>query len=122
MSTNESLSLPLYKANSIYVNFDFSKKNYCNYIPKINEMNYKACQKPSFFPEEIFCGINKSHNEIGSKEFLDLKEYYFCSNNDSYKITDKKDHFLINHFLHKNNKINSNNISLYIIIYLKIFN
>ena len=110
MSTNDSLSLLLIKTKNTYVNFEFSKKNFCDYIPKKNEMKDKASQKPSFFPEETFLGINRFQNEIGSKDYLCIKDYFFCSKNDSYKIIDKKPHFLTNHFLYKKNKIQAVNI------------
>ena len=48
--------------------------------------------------------------EIGSKEYLLLdKNDVFNSNNDSYKIIDKKDHIMLNHLINKK-KINNNNI------------
>jgi len=84
--------------NNKNIDFSFSKKNYCNYYPKINEMKEIADKKPSHFPTECFIGVNRSHNEIGKKEYLNLIENsVFNSNNDSYKIIDKKDHVLLNH-------------------------
>jgi hypothetical protein len=93
------------------IDFTFSKNNYCNYYPKQNEMKEKADKKPSYFPMECFLGVNRFHNEIGKKDFLNLNESnVFNSSNNSYKIIDKKDHVLINHlckFETKNRNINS---------------
>lgn len=88
------------------IDFSFSKKNYCNYIPKIYEMKEMADKKPCHFPIECYLGENINHNEIGNKEFLDIKEKnIFNSNNDSYKSIDRKDHLLLNHLcIKKNNK------------------
>ena len=86
------------------IDFSFSKKNYCNYIPKKNEMNEMADKKPCHFPIECYLGENINHNEIGNKEFLDIREKnIFNSNNDSYKSIDRKDHLLLNHLCIKNN-------------------
>ena len=86
------------------IDFSFSKKNYCNYIPKKNEMNEMADKKPCHFPIECYLGKNINHNEIGNKEFLDIREKnIFNSNNDSYKSIDRKDHLLLNHLCIKNN-------------------
>ena len=89
------------------INFEFSKKNYCNYYPSQNEMKNKTDKKPSHFPSECFHGINKFHNKIGKEQYLILKENNYNSNNDSYKVIDKKDHILLNHLCQKtiNNKI-----------------
>ena len=87
--------------------FEFSKKNFCNYYPQQIEMNFKPSQKPSSYPIQTFLGINKDQKEIGSKEFLDLKEDEFCSENDSYKKIEQTKHQLLNHFLQKDSKINS---------------
>ena len=84
------------------VNFDFSKKNFCNYIPKKDEFSKMAARIPLHFPCESYQGVNQAHNEIGDKNFLNLKEEnIFNSNNDSFKIIDKKDHILINHLCQK---------------------
>ena len=89
------------------IDFKYSKKNFCNYIPKQKEMNYKPSKKPNFFPIEVFFGINKFINEIGNKDYLCLKESIFSKENDSYKTINKKEHYLLNHFLQKNTKTNS---------------
>jgi len=97
--------------NKKYVDLSFSNKNYCNYYPKINEMKEIAAKKPSHFPIECFHGANEFHKEIGSKEFLTLDENnVFNSNNESYKIIDKKDHIFLNHLIQKNSKVDNNNI------------
>jgi hypothetical protein len=97
--------------NNKIIDFSFSKKNYCNYYPKLNEMKELADKKPSHFPTECFNGINKFHNEKGKKEYLNLNEnFVFNSNNDSYKVIDKKDHVLLNHLCQFNNK-NKNSIN-----------
>ena len=110
MSTNDSLSLSIAKTQKNYINFAFSKKNYCNYFPKLTDMNIKPSQKPQFFPIQIFLGINKFHNEIGDKHYLNIKESIFCSENDSYKILNQKDHIFLNHLLQKNFKTVSTTI------------
>ena len=92
--------------NNQNVDILYAKKNYCNYFPKKNEMREKAEKIPFHFPKEFYQEVNKFHNEIGEKEFLNLKETnIFNSNNDSYKAIDKKDHLLLNHFTHNKNKI-----------------
>lgn len=89
--------------NDIIIDFNFSKKNYCNYIPKRKEMRDTAGKKPSHFPMECFHGINQIHNEIGDKEYCTLtNKNIFNSNNDSYKNIDRKEHFLLNHLCQKN--------------------
>ena len=92
------------------IDFSFSKKNYCNYYPKLNEMKEKAAKKPFHFPMECFHGVNQFHKKIGSKEYLILDENNtFNSKNESYKVIDKKDHIFLNHLIKKTSKINSNN-------------
>ena len=94
-------SLPITKINkdnNKNINFDYSKKNYCNYIPNEKEMREKAEKIPCHFPIECYHGINKNHNNIGKKEFLNLSENnIFSKKNDSYKCIDKKDHLFLNH-------------------------
>lgn len=107
ISPKDTLSLNANINKKKYIDYSFSKKNYCNYFPKKIEMNFKPCAKPSLFPNETFLGINKFKNEIGSKEYLELKDKIFCCENDSYKIIEKQDHSLLGHFLQKDNKINS---------------
>ena len=105
-STKESslISIPKHQIkNDIIIDFAFSNKNYCNYIPKQNEMRTTADKKPCHFPIECFHGINQIHNEIGNKEYLTLTDSsVFNSNNDSYKNIDRKEHFLLNHLCQKN--------------------
>lgn len=109
-STNDSSFESLVKTkekNNETNNLGFAKKNYCNYFPKLHEMNKNFCKMPLFFPTNCFNGINYSHNEIGNKIFLNLKEInIFNSNNNSYKAIDKKDHLLLNHFCQKNRSKN----------------
>ena len=105
ISTKDSSSdfLPT-NVNNQNVDILYAKKNYCNYFPKKNEMREKAEKIPSHFPKEFYHEVNKFHNQIGEKEFLNLKETnIFNSNNDSYKAIDKKDHLLLNHYTHNNN-------------------
>ena len=83
--------------NKISINFEFSKKNYCNYYPKKDEMKNNSDKKPLYFPLECFHGVNQSHNEIGNKMFLNLNENNICDMHDSYKVIDRKDHILLNH-------------------------
>ena len=93
------------------INYIFSKKNYCNYYPKRGEMRERVDKVPCHFPIHCFHGVDQHHNEIGKIEYLCLKDdNIFNSNNDSYKIIDKKDHLLLNHICQKNvykNIINS---------------
>ena len=112
ISTNESSHITIESnINNKNIDFSFSKINYCNYYPKLNEMKEIAAKIPCHFPIECCHGINKFHKEIGSKEFLILDDYnVFNSNNESYKIIDKKDHIVLNHFTNKNAIINNNNI------------
>ena len=85
------------------INFLFSKKNYCNYYPKKDEMKERTDKKPTHFPTECFHGVNHSHNNIGNKEYLFLTDNSIYNNNiDEYKIIEKKDHLLINHLCQKN--------------------
>ena len=85
------------------INFSYSQKNYCNYLPTKDELRTKPQKKPSNFPIECFLGVNRNHNEIGNKEFLNLKDMcVFNNNNDSYKIIDRRDHLLLNHLCQKN--------------------
>ena len=64
-------------------------------------MNKRPSQIPQFFPIQTFLGIDKSHLEIGDRNYLNIKESSFCSENDSYKIFVQKGHILLNHFLQK---------------------
>ena len=107
MNTKDSLSLLSPKKQNCALNFSYSKKNYCKYFPKETDMRNKPGQKPSSFPIETFLGSNESHNKIGNKEFIDIKGNTFCSENDSYKVVNSKQHELLNHFLQKNCKISS---------------
>lgn len=107
MNTKDSLSLLSQKKQNCALNFSYSKKNYCNYFPKETDMRSKPSQKPSSFPIETFLGSNESYNKIGNKEFIDIKGNIFCSENDSYKVINSKQHELLNHFLQKNCKISS---------------
>ena len=107
MSTKDSLQLLTSKNENNILDFAYSKKNYCKYFPKETEWKNKPPQKPVSFPIQTYLGINQEKNEIGSKEYLDLKENIFCSKNDSYKMINPKEHVLLNHFIRKNSKINS---------------
>ena len=83
---------------SINIDFKYSTKNYCNYIPIKDEMMEKPHKVPCFFPIETFHGQNESHYSIGDKQLLNIEtKSYFNKNNDSYKAIDRKDHILINH-------------------------
>ncbi len=85
------------------INFIFSKKNYCNYYPKRGEMRERLDKVPCHFPMTCFHGVDQHHNEIGNIEYLCLKDdNIFNSNNESYKIIDKKNHLLLNHICQKN--------------------
>ena len=100
-------SIKIVKENTINknknINFLFSKKNYCNYYPKKDEMKERTDKKPTHFPTECFHGVNHSHNNIGNKEYLFLTDNSIYNNNiDEYKIIEKKDHLLINHLCQKN--------------------
>jgi hypothetical protein len=107
ISTKDSFSNFVFESNKKKIDFSFSKKNYCNYYPKQNEMKEIADKKPCHFPTECFHGANQFQKEIGSKKYLLLeKNDVFNSSNDSYKIIDKKDHILLNHLISKK-KINS---------------
>ena len=115
-SSFESFLKDKQSKKNVINNLGFAKINYCNYIPKQSEMNEKFCKIPAFFPTECFNGINYFHYEIGDKKFLNLKEMNIHNNNNnSYKIIDKKDHLLLNHFCQKN--INKNIISCLTIRY-----
>lgn len=101
-----------YFSSESYINFSFSKKNYCNYYPKLNEMKIISDKKPCHFPIECFHGANKFHEEIGSKEFLILdKNNVFNIKNESYKTIDRKDHIFLNHLFKKKSKISNNVIN-----------
>jgi len=111
ISTKDSSSNFIFESNQKNIDFSFSKKNYCNYYPKQNEMKEIADKKPCHFPTECFHRGNQFLKGIGSKEYLLLdKNSVFNSNNDSYKIIDKKDHVLLNHLINKK-KINNNVIN-----------
>ena len=96
------------------INFQFSKKFYCNYYPKKKEMREMPDKKPTYFPNECFHGVNYFHNEIGNKEFLNLTDNNIYNNNiDEYKIIDRKDHLLLNHLTNKNvNKKSINSVTI----------
>ena len=109
ISTKDSSDISISKneANhnnkNIYIDFAYSQKNYCNYFPKGNEMRINAEKIPTHFPIECYHGVNQIHNNIGKKEFLELKDNnIFCMNNDSYKSIDKKEHLFLNHLYQKN--------------------
>ena len=105
--SNINYKIEKINTKNIKNNFEFSKKNYCNYYPSQNEMKNNADKKPTHFPSECFHGVNQFHDNIGKKQYLILKESNYNSNNDSYKVIDKKDHILLNHLCQKtiNNKI-----------------
>ena len=107
MNTKDYLELLTSKKQNNILDFAYSKKNYCNYLPKETDWKIKPPQKPVSFPIQTYLGLNKEKNEIGSKEYLDSNENIFCSENDSYKIINPKGHELMNHFLRKGSKINS---------------
>ena len=116
-NTKDSFSNFIFESNKKHIDFSFSKKHYYNYYPKRNEMKEKVDKKPCHFPTECFHGVNQFHKEIGSKEYLLLdKNDVFNSNNDSYKIIDKKDHIILNHLINKK-KINNNIINSVVIKY-----
>ena len=107
ISTKDSSAISISKNefnhNNNNIDFAYSQKNYCNYFPKENEMRISADKIPSHFPIECYHGVNQIHNNIGKKEFLELKDNnIFCMNNDSYKSIDKKDHLFLNHLYKKN--------------------
>ena len=111
LTTKLSCSISNYKSNNnnLIIDFAFSKKNYCNYFPKIKEFKEYPNKKPCHYPIECFQGVNYIQNKIGKKEFLNLEENdIFSQKNDSYKIIERKDHILLNHLFYKN----LNNISI----------
>ena len=123
--TVKNISLTSFEKNDINIhkldnniNFSFSKKNYCNYYPKKDELNKGKNKLPVYFPTECYHEINHIQNNIGNKEYLDIKESnIFNSNNDSYKIIDKKEHLFLNHLCYK--KIDNKIINSFIIRYRK---
>jgi len=109
ISTKDSSDISISKNEVIhnnknnYIDFAYSQKNYCNYFPKRNEMRITAEKIPTHFPIECYHGVNQIHNNIGKKEFLELKDNnIYCMNNDSYKSIDKKEHLFLNHLYQKN--------------------
>ena len=46
MSNKDSFSLFIPKTRKNYINFSFCKNNYCNYIPKLKDMNNRPSQIP----------------------------------------------------------------------------
>ena len=120
-STNKddsSLTIINNTENKAFKNFDFSKKNYCNYYPQNNEMNNGAAKKPLYFSIDLFLIINKSHNNIGNNNYLELKEdEIFSNNNYSYKKIDKKDHLLLNHYCQRKSNINKGILNSMILRY-----
>jgi len=95
--------------NKVKIDFSFSKKNYCNYFPKKNEMREFTDKKPFHFPTECYHGVNETQNKIGNKNHLFLKENEIYSGNYSYKNIERKDHILLNHlFQRKSNNYNKN--------------
>ena len=111
ISTKDSSSNFIFESNKKNIDFSLSKKIYCNYYQKENEMKEIADKKPCHFPTECFHGMNQFHREIGYKEYVVLdKNGVFNSNNDSYKIIDKKAHIVLNHLINKKN-INNNIIN-----------
>ena len=107
MTTRDSSELLSSKKKKNILDFGNSKKNYSKYYPKEIEWKTKPPQKPLSFPIQTYLGLNKEKNEIGTKEFLDLNENIFFSQNGSYKIINQKGHELLNHFLRKDSKTNS---------------
>ncbi len=107
MTTRDSSELLSSKKKNNILDFANSKKNYSKYYPKEIEWKTKPPQKPLSFPIQTYLGLNKEKNEIGTKEFLDLNENIFFSQNGSYKIINPKGHELLNHFLRKDSKTNS---------------
>ena len=97
------------------IDFAYSKKNYCNYYPKKGELKKVADQKPMHMPSYCYQGIDHSHNKLGKKEYLNIKEDIFSSNNDAYKSIERKDHILLNHLCQKVK--NGNIINSFVIRY-----
>jgi hypothetical protein len=87
--------------NYIKTDFSYSKKNYCNYYPKKNEMKDYTDKKPNHFQTECYHGINQLQNIIGNKKFLYLVDDSIFCGNDSYKDIEKKDHVLLNHYCNR---------------------
>jgi len=107
---SEKLDQSKIEAKNGDIDFAYSKKNYCNYYPKIGELKNTVDQKPFYMPNYCYQGLNHSQNKLGKKEYLNMKEDIFSSNNDSYKSIERKDHLLLNHLCQKvknGNLINS---------------
>lgn len=83
------------------IDFAYSRKNYCNYYPRKDELKSMVDQKPLYMPTYCFQGVNHSHNKLGKEEYLNIKEDIFSSNNDTYKSIERKDHILLNHLCQK---------------------
>ena len=117
ISTKDSSSITIKKSiepinKNINDNFEYSKKNYCNYYPVKNEMKKTADKMPIYFPLECFHGINKYHNDLGNKSFFNIQNNnIFCKNNDSYQVIERKDHLFINHAYNKNINIGNKMIN-----------
>ena len=95
----------------IKVDYSYSKKNYCNYFPKKNEMREYTDKKPCNFPTECYHGINEIQNKIGNENYLNLKENEIYNGNYSYKNIERKDHILLNHLCHRKKDKNGNLIN-----------
>lgn len=99
------------------IDFNYSKNNYCNYYPKINEMRVYADKKPSNFQNECFLGVNQIQNQIGNKDYLFLKENDIFSGNYTSKNIERKEHIFLNHFFLKNKNESNNFIDSIVIKY-----
>ena len=82
------------------IDFSFSKKNYCNYYPKIKEMREYTDKKPTNFQIECYHGVNQIQNNIGNKKYLFLENDIFSGDYSNKKI-ERKDHILLNHLCQK---------------------
>ena len=83
------------------IDFSFSKKNYCNYYPKIKEMREYTDKKPTNFQIECYHGVNQIQNNIGTKKYLFLEDNDIFSGDYSNKKIERKDHILLNHLCQK---------------------
>ena len=101
----------------INIDFSYSKKNYCNYYPKINEMKDSTDKKPYYFQTECYLGVNQIQNKIGNKDDLYLKEDEIYSGNYSYKNIERKDHILLNHLCNIKKNKNGNIVNSIIFRY-----
>ena len=106
-STTES-SFKQCDCKSLNLNNEFqnSQNNYCNYYPKLEEMNGNITKTPEEYKNKKNFDKNRRKSKIKNNNYISNNEDNICGENYSYKNIRPIKHELINHmnYIIKNNK------------------